>query len=761
MATLINNRSTALTAADKITNMSILAIDKETTGLDPYKHKVLLSAVGDANDQFVFQLNIPEVIKVYKEIIEDITSRPSIKILGAHIKFDNKFSIVHYNIPLVHPLICNIFDVIVAEQRIYQNMPISYSLGEITRRYLGYIPVEMDKSIRNDFINADWEKFNPLPRHIDYAAGDIAYLFTIYEKQKELIDKYKLNFLLEEIEFPLVGVLSRMEIEGIDFDTERWRNTYKKAKDIKFDYECKLDEEFRKIRNLVLRNDPLTRAYISNGIYDNPRLKHPEIINVGLFGEPVSHKALIGNTKPVKTNKHNINYNSTEELKRIAAYLGIPLPTQKGEYIIPIIIEFVKTYPNGSRVVKEKISNAYNKFTTKKEYLDQWLLKHDNSIFYDFIKLLREQRDYTNKVTTFGENFITNYVNPVTNKIHTIFRQCSEDKGANLNEEGKTPINGRLSSGDAANGYPNMQNIPRDKEYRKSFIAPPGYKILTCDLSGAEVTTMAGKAQDDALRDHVLAGTIHDYIATNGWQLILKSRGVPNWKDFIVSKTVNPDKRQIGKNMHFGVFYGLMAKKGAETLNVTQNEAQLYINFIKQAFPKTVATLNGYAKQAIKNGYLIIDDRTNARIWFPEIIQHIKECMAIFKANQLKDADQQEDYPELPFMVKIAVEGKARNIPISGTQANMLKEAMVVIDRWHIKNNIDAKILLQVHDELVIKFKEELIDTEFEFTYNSGEKKFLKYPDFIVETMCEVANRYLKGGFKMLAEYHVGDTWIK
>lgn len=154
------------------------------------------------------------------------------------------------------------------------------------------------------------------------------------------------------------------------------------------------------------------------------------------------------------------------------------------------------------------------------------------------------------------------------------------------------------------------------------------------------------------------------------------------------------------------------------------------------------------------NGYLILNERTNSRVWFPNILQSMRENSAP-GYSEYEDAD-----------------GQARNIPISGTQADGIKEAMVEIHKTFEEQGLfpHCKILKQVHDEIVVKQPLNMDGKSNEWKANpvymkfTGEQlgivKLVSVPDFVNFTMSKVMNRYLKN-VKMGVDTTVKLTWTK
>ena len=148
------------------------------------------------------------------------------------------------------------------------------------------------------------------------------------------------------------------------------------------------------------------------------------------------------------------------------------------------------------------------------------------------------------------------------------------------------------------------------------------------------------------------------------------------------------------------------------------------------------------AKFAVTNGYLILNTRTNSRIWYEKVIE------------------ARRNESSMTFMDTIEVEGSARNAPIQGTQADMVKEAMVYIDSEIRRQNLDIRLLGQVHDEVIYDFDKKHMEINIEYINEKNEVSLVHAGDFIKLNLCKVANRYL-GYIKISAEQHIGETWTK
>jgi DNA polymerase-1 len=189
--------------------------------------------------------------------------------------------------------------------------------------------------------------------------------------------------------------------------------------------------------------------------------------------------------------------------------------------------------------------------------------------------------------------------------------------------------------------------------------------------------------------------------------------------------------------------YGMRAKKGGETLNVSPEEAQVMINVIREEFPKITKMLDEKVLEAFLTGAVIFNKKSNNR----RIFQPVREVLEKVKTeghparviiNYVKQ--------NISFEDQLTVDGAARNCSIQGSQADMLKEAMVNVHKYIIANNIKAKILMSIHDELVIQHNHKGFGT------------------IIGKIMTDTANSYLRmysDTIKMSVSVHTGTSWTK
>jgi DNA polymerase-1 len=209
---------------------------------------------------------------------------------------------------------------------------------------------------------------------------------------------------------------------------------------------------------------------------------------------------------------------------------------------------------------------------------------------------------------------------------------------------------------------PNLQQIPKEQEWRDLFVAPPGYRIITADYSQIELRILAEYSQDPALLEVFRNG--QDLHATT----ISRMFNVP-------LDEVTPEQRHVAKSINFGISYGRSASGLAGQLNIPVEEAERFISSHHRAYPQANNTLQRLGMQAVNKGYS-------------------ETLLGRKRYYKRKDS----------FAGQKSLERKGRNTPIQGTSADILKKAIQnLMDALH---PYDAKIINLVHDEIVLEAEE-------------------------------------------------------
>ncbi len=274
---------------------------------------------------------------------------------------------------------------------------------------------------------------------------------------------------------------------------------------------------------------------------------------------------------------------------------------------------------------------------------------------YELPQVLMQYRSMSKLKSTYTDR-LPEQINPRTGRIHTSYHQA-------------VAATGRLSSSD-----PNLQNIPirtaEGRRIRQAFIAPEGSKILAADYSQIELRIMAHLAQDPGLLDafrHDL--DVHRATAAEVFGVALEE--------------VTNDQRRSAKAINFGLIYGMSAFGLAKAIGVDRKEAQAYIDRYFTRYPGVLAYMERTRTQANEQGF--VETLFGRRLYLPEI--HSK--------NQA---------------LRKGAERTAINAPMQGTAADIIKRAMIKVDAWLTESALDARVIMQVHDELVLEVREDQID---------------------------------------------------
>jgi len=269
------------------------------------------------------------------------------------------------------------------------------------------------------------------------------------------------------------------------------------------------------------------------------------------------------------------------------------------------------------------------------------------------VKLLLEYRELSKLVSTYLDA-LPKQVNPKTGRVHTSFNQTGS-------------VTGRLASSD-----PNLQNIPTrtplGHRVRRGFIASAGNVLLSVDYSQIELRIVAHMANDEAMLDTFKEHQdIHATTASAIYNVPLEN--------------VTKDQRRHAKAINFGLIYGMSAFGLTRTTNLTLAEAENFVKAYFQEFPGVKAYLDGIRKSAAEIGY--VETLLGRKRYFP----------------QLKNPATNQ--------VRSRAEREAINAPIQGTAADILKIAMIRLPGVIEEAGLHARMLVQVHDELLLECPED------------------------------------------------------
>ena len=288
--------------------------------------------------------------------------------------------------------------------------------------------------------------------------------------------------------------------------------------------------------------------------------------------------------------------------------------------------------------------------STKEEVLQELALD------YPLPKVILEHRGLAKLKSTYTDKLPV-MINPKTGRIHTSYHQAGT-------------ATGRLSSSD-----PNLQNIPirtaEGRRVRQAFIAKPGCVLVAADYSQVELRIMAHLSEDPSLLAAFNAGQdIHRATAAEVFA--------------VETEAVTTEQRRSAKAINFGLIYGMSAFGLARQLGINRKQAAEYIELYFARYPGVQNYMNNIRYTAAEDGY--VETIFGRRLYLPEI-------------NSKNGMRRQ------------AAERTAINAPMQGTAADIIKRAMISVDSWLQCSDLQSRMIMQVHDELVLEVPESELET--------------------------------------------------
>lgn len=275
---------------------------------------------------------------------------------------------------------------------------------------------------------------------------------------------------------------------------------------------------------------------------------------------------------------------------------------------------------------------------------------------YPLPKIILEHRRLTKLQGTYLDK-LPKMVDPADGRVHTTFSQA-------------VAVTGRLASAD-----PNLQNIPvrteEGRRVREAFVGEDGRRIVSADYSQIELRIMAHLSQDKELLAAFARGEdIHRSTAARVFGKKIEE--------------VTPDERRMAKVINFGLIYGMSAFGLAQNLGIDRHVAAAYIDQYFERYPGVRRYMEQKRMEAREKGF--VETAFGRRLWLPDIRSSRKTVQA-------------------------AAERQAINAPMQGTAADLIKKAMIGVDRWLREEGLASKLILQVHDELILEVPPEEVET--------------------------------------------------
>jgi len=332
---------------------------------------------------------------------------------------------------------------------------------------------------------------------------------------------------------------------------------------------------------------------------------------------------------------------------RIQEMVGYPFNVNSTQQLSDALFERLGLPTQGLRRTQS------GHFSTAADVLERLQGKHP------VIDLILEHRELAKLKSTYVDA-LPKLVNPRTGRLHTSYHQTGT-------------VTGRLSSSD-----PNLQNIPirteLGRQVRRAFVAGPGWRLIGADYSQVELRVMAHISGDEGLLGAFARG--EDIHASTAAAIL----GVP-------LDEVTPDMRRLAKGTNFGLSYGQTAYGLAQATGLTQAEAEDFIETYFERFPKVREYIDTTKALATRQGY--VETLLGRRRYFPEL----------------------QPGSKAPHNVRQAAERMAINAPIQGSAADIINIATIRLHRALRERGLRARMILQVHDELVIESPEQEVAT--------------------------------------------------
>lgn len=489
---------------------------------------------------------------------------------------------------------------------------------------------------------------------IIYAAGDVTYLEQIMQSQ--LVDLRKKGLMkAAQIECDFVPVIAYLEWCGIHLDQGKWRAKMAKDKD-----------------NLQKAKDALD-AFVTS----NPKLSKYTFVNRqgDLFtGFDLTPKCLI-------------NWSSSQQVVKLAKDLGFDTKMQDK-----------KTGEDKDSVLEKH-------------------LKKQKGICDDFIKLYFDYQEFFKVTTSFGQGHL-NAINPYTDRIHTVYKQLGAASGRMScgSQQPNTDLAKVNKVRPSECTFPNMQQLPHDKETRACFTAPNGYLWSSCDFSALESRLGADIYNEPHMIEEFLhgSGDIHSLMALTFFEDQMEAG--------ITTKEVKekyPDLRGQAKSPEFLIQFGGSAFGLATQLAISEEKAQKFVDSYYNKF-KGIAAFKQKGEDFVrKNGYILMCEYSGHKMfwwdhdkWLERQKSFTQEFWDEYRSKHKGTGDWVAQEVRQHFQASSKWSRMALNAPTQGSGIVILKIAMNNFFRWIVKEGYFGKVELAalVHDESNIIFPEELKD---------------------------------------------------
>lgn len=332
-----------------------------------------------------------------------------------------------------------------------------------------------------------------------------------------------------------------------------------------------------------------------------------------------------------------------------------------------------------------QLKKALNKYGLPIENTDVSSLEKHAGL--PIIDAILDYRKANKLISTYAETLL-NKISKYTGRLHTDFRQM-------------------VSTGRMSSSNPNLQNIPKKQKYRSCFVAAPGYKLLTADMSGAELRILGNLSRDPVFIDAYSTGQD------------LHTRTAAEIFDVLYDR-VEKHMRNAAKAINFGLCYGMSAVGLSKRLKITKKEAEVMINKYFNRYRGIKRYLDKAGQDAVRNRYSITVSGRRRYYNMPAF-----------------------DHPDRKI-IQGSIERQGMNAGIQGSNADTIKESMILLTER--LEGYDARLLLTVHDEVVVEAREDIVNEIAPIVSQSLIDGFGKYFSLIpMESSTLVGPCWLKG----------------
>lgn len=567
------------------------------------------------------------------------------------VKDSKKLAIFHnavFDLEMIYTatgeMLVDVYDTMLGEILLYQGL--GNNFPSLKDLVKKYCGVELNKDVRETFIDFSGE-FSQ--EQLLYSALDVRYLLEIKDKQSKLLEEQRQTRVID-LECKLAPVIATMQLNGITLDKDYWLSLAKESEISAIEWE-------KKVKQFILDRIPYSRY---NNLYE---LLEALKVQLPTFEE------MGGMITPIKKVKKVDLFKSITDLSACRSFLEkffeVGSSTQMLQALRLLGINIPDTNAKTLKRVDPKSKN------------------------YEVISLLLDYRESDKSVSSFGENYFK-YINPVTGRIHTSYHQLGT-------------FTGRMSSSN-----PNLQQVPREQKYRKSFIARPGYKLISADFSQQEYRLAGAVFREPAIIEAYKKGMdMHTMTAC-----ILYNKSPDQ---------VTKEERSRAKSVNFAVLYGSTEYGLAYNLQIPIEEAKKLLDAFFAGYP-VLAKAKELAIKKILENYYSVTLTGRRRYW---------EHKTIFG-----------DYKEM-YRYEGSIAREGFNHIIQGTGADVTK--LSLINLYYNNPFGDAfRILLQVHDEIICEVREDLAEEGAKFVVASMKSAF---QPFLGEIEAEVS-------------VDIGDYWV-